>query len=346
MTASLSDGERLAELRNSQLDFFVGWLGSERAEARWCKLVAKAQASLVERPLAHFVEAERLRGLIAAATSGAVVSKLVVPAARTLLMEVAARVHARSESTGELLSEETWNELAELVADPDVVNEPLLRALLEDPAVEAVMHDVLFDALKEFGDRLNPFVAEWGLPALIDGLPMLGKGVMLRAIDGVRKEFDKRSRPEMRKFLKVFSRRAVKQSIEQTLIKRSEPEMVALRQHLATAVLERPLSEMCWSPEEDRGRRAVETIAASIGDVLTHAIVAKELERAVDDLLAAWGERPVSELFDAMGVTLPDTEPFARAMWPAIKTLGSSDAIREILTELIDDSHAQWLENE
>lgn len=337
------DSKTLAELRDAQLDFFGGWLDSERAEARWCGLVASVQGQLVTRTLAEVTDAGRIKALIAAATSGTVVGTLVVPATRALLTQAARRIHVRTESAGELLSEETWNDLAALVADPEVINEPLLRALVEDPAVEAVMHDVLYDALQEFGERVNPFVGEWGLLALIDSLPLLGKGALRKAIEGVRREFDKRSEPETRKFLKGFSRRAVTKSIEQTLDKRAEPEMVALRQHLVTTMLERPLSEMCWSPEQAHGARAVEAIAAALGDVLTHALVASELERAIDDLFATWAARPVSELIEAMGVTLPDTEPLAKALWPAAKAAAGSGPVRAMVADLIDEAHTQWL---
>jgi len=333
---------QLAELRDAQLAYVARWLRSPDAESAWCALAQELRDTLVRQPLNELLERELLDAALMAAQQGSTIEGALLPGLRAAIADGMARVHSHQQPASELLSESTASKLNELVADPEVVSEPVLRALLTDPALEAVMHDVLFEALKEFGERVNPFVAPWGLPALLDSLPVLAKGPVKKALAGVRAEFERRSEPETRKFLQSFARRAVAQSIDHTLSKGGEPEFVALRQHLVTAVLEQPLSELCWSPNEERGRRLSDALVSAASDIATNALVVAATRHALDELFAAWGERPIGELLHQIGVTLPPVDPFARAAWPALRAALSSDPMTTLWTTLIEGAHAEW----
>src|SRR5262249_37749361 len=131
----------------------------------------------------------------------------------------------------------------------------LLREALENEAAEEVMRDVLYDALKEFSEKVNPFFADWGLPSLLKKLSPFGLGAMSKGFDSVRVEFDRRLEPEIRKFLLGFSRRALKNVADFTIDKADEPEFVAIRKRLVHFLLERRVAELC--PEPDDGRAAM-----------------------------------------------------------------------------------------
>ena len=69
------------------------------------------------------------------------------------------------------------------------VNEKLVRQLIEQEAMEVTLRVVIFDALKEFNEKFNPFVADWGLPGLLKGLGRFGLSPLTKSIDNVRLEF-------------------------------------------------------------------------------------------------------------------------------------------------------------
>src|SRR5262249_39299037 len=127
----------------------------------------------------------------------------------------------------------------------------------------------LYDGLKEFSEKVNPFTAEWGIPSLLKRLSVLGAGLG-KGLDSVRAEFDRRLEPEIRKFLAGFSRRGLRGMVALTMAKNDLPKSVALRKRLAAWLLEQQLGELARGADE-------ETIA--LGQEIGLDIAAAELGR-------------------------------------------------------------------
>ena len=108
--------------------------------------------------------------------------------------------------------------------------EDLVHRVFEDEAAEEVLRDVIYDALVEFNDSVNPFFADWGLPSLLKKVMPIGSGTVIKSIGAIRGEFDKRLEPEMRKFLLVFVRKSKKKIAGLIVSKGSDPKFIALRQ--------------------------------------------------------------------------------------------------------------------
>ena len=113
------------------------------------------------------------------------------------------------------------------------------------------MRDVIYDALVEFNESVNPFFADWGLPALIKRFMPIGSGAVLKSMSAVRTEFDKRLEPEIRKFLLGFSRKSKKKLADFIVSSAGDPKLVALRKSIVAFFYEESLAQITQNVDDD-----------------------------------------------------------------------------------------------
>ncbi|MRG94858.1 hypothetical protein [Polyangium spumosum] len=332
----------LEDLKTRHIAFLRARLSSPAARAEWQKTVADVLDELRFAPLGRVVEPSSLVSALDAAITKQTVDTKLRPAIERLAREVHAVLVKEDATIGSFVPEHARRELAALFARPDVLPPKLVREIAESEAAREVMREVMADALKQFSERVNPFVAEWGLPSLMKKLGPFGLGGVGKAIDGLRVDFEKRLDPEIRKFLLGFSGKAVKNAAESILARGSEPPFVALRQRLAEFLLEQRFAEVMLDVDAT-------TQGARIGvDVAAHLAAHATLAARRRAFVLAWvkenEEKPVSEVLASLG--LPDKPPrelvekLADATFPALlSTLGTPAAqawLASIVAEFYD----------
>src|SRR5690606_31553906 len=255
--------------------------------------------ALLDAPLAEIFDVQAIEAVVDAALSEAVVTAIVRPLAIAVVKEVSARARQIEETGDAMVGGEARAKIERLAARNDLVDAEVLRRIVREPGLEAVMRDVLFDALTAFNERTNPFVASWGVPALLDAIPVIGRSAVRRTFESVRAEFDRRLEPEMRKFLAGFAKKSLQDSVDLMMKKADEPEMVAWRQHVAAVILDQRVSEALWSLDDERGQALLAAVEASLTHLLQHpttrALVVEALgarlghEGTLRDLASAYG---------------------------------------------------------
>ena len=335
--------ETLKQLREAQLEHLSNWLQGDRAREAWRKRAIEHLEASRNQRLGELVDASALHASIDMVLDADATRHLFRPAARALLQQASERADKREDRPVDLLSEETRGLIEAIAARSEVMNEPLLRTVIEDPAVESVMGDLLFNALDEFNRTVNPFFADWGLPALLNHVPLFGKGAIKKALDNMRRDFDKRLEPEIKKFVKSFARRALDRSITQMLERGGDPELVALRKRIAATLMEQPIAELSWPSDSAHGKLALDTATSALADLLLHDSTRAELHAMLDELLSRHAEDTVGTWLDLLGVAQLDLTPLLDAAWPALRSALSSGPTMQQLGELIDESHEAWL---
>lgn len=338
------DREILTRVRDAQLDALERWVSSPQAAARYAERLEAVVDHLEAQAVSSLVDVEAIDRLVVALGRASVASKTVEPVAHRVAEAVVAQLHRRPESGGELIGKAARLEAAELAARADVLNEPLIRAVVKDPAVEGMLRDILFDALQEFQGRVNPFAADWGVPALIGAMPRLSRGPLTKALDGVRREFERRLEPEMRKFLERFASRALDRTVTTLLERAGEPEAVALRRQVVEVLLEQPLSSLAFAPPDPRGEHLVKAIAAAVPHALAHPAVREMVASGLRAQLDEVSRKTMGEAREAFGVVRPDLGPFAAASWPTVRAMLLSPAVRAQIAEVIDAAHETLLD--
>lgn len=328
------------ELRARQLEFFIERLVSAEAAREWQNNLREGYLVLLATPVEELVDPDRLSDALDATLTSATCRDALRPAIEAALMLTTARLTEEERAASEFIPQAAREPLDALVVHPDLLSERLVAAVLEHPAVEEVLRDILHEALTEFSKKVNPFVAEWGIPSLLKRLGPFGFGGVSKGFESMRVEFDKRLEPEIRKFLQGFSRRSLKNLAENFSAKQRDPAFVALRRQLAAWVLEQPISALVLPHDDERLRLSREVYF----QVTEHVLVTTKAERraAIAFALKAHAKQPLGEALAVYGIRFePDFEALAAASWDAVVALVESEPLRAWLDRLLGEFYDQ-----
>ncbi len=326
---SIANADAIAE---KQARFVLERLADEEAFKKDVKIAVEA---LLATPLADLVDPARVEATITAA----ITNKRDRALGRAIHLAVLRATKQDTTKLGALIPDEAKKKIEKQVTKPKTINEKLIRQLLEQEAMEETLRDVIFDALKEFNEKVNPFVAEWGLPGILKKLGPFGFGPLGKSMENVRAEFDRRLEPEMRKFLQGFSRRAVRRMGDLVVQNSDDPKFTALRKSMLGWLYEQQVREL-FGGVDDETASAWHDIGA---DVIEHALALEstraQRKKALEALLRDHGREPLSEVLRKNGLaSAPDTDAIARAVYPAAKAFFTSDAARARLTSLLREA--------
>lgn len=331
--------ETLDDLKERHVAFLEARLSaaSGRTRAEWRANVASVLDDLLHAPLGMLVEPESLIAALDTAASRAIFDEVLRPALERAAREAHAHLVSERAPIGEFVPKNARDALSDLFARPDLVPPKLVREIAAHDAAQEVMRDILHDALKQFSERVNPFVAEWGLPSLLKKLGPFGLGGVGKSIDGMRVDFEKRLDPEIRKFLQGFSREGLKNAADSVVNRAGTPPFVALRRRLAAFLLEQRLAELLL---DAKGSADTTRIAL---DVAAHLAAHEELTKRrrvfVQSFLETHGKTPLGEVLSGLGFPAKPppalVDALADATFPALSAALESPSAKRWLRALV-----------
>jgi hypothetical protein len=212
---------------------------------------------------------------------------------------------------------------------------PLVREISEHEAARLIMTDVLHDALVQFSDRVNPFVADWGLPSLLKKFSPFGLvGGMGKSVDGMRVEFEKRLEPEIRKFLIGFSREALRKSASSIVSQSDTPAFVALRQRILAFLLEQRFADVLLE------ERDTDTVTRAAVEIIMHVCtddkLAQQRRKIVKTFVEAQAQSSARQVLVLLGV--PDKLP------PAVVDVLADATFPAYAAAIASPTGKRWLE--
>jgi hypothetical protein len=319
----------ISALRARHAAFLAERLVDARAHDDFVRSFAAGYDHVLSRPVRELVDARRLVDASQRLLTDDAIRGLVAPIAREVHRRVLASLRDDDAKIGDYVPSEAREAIGRLLARSDLVPEPLVRKVFDDEIVEQIMRDVLFDALVEFNQSVNPFFADWGLPALVKRFMPLGSTAVVKSMSAVRAEFDKRLEPEIRKFLLGFSRRAKKRIADLVVTSAGDPKLVALRRSVAAFFYEETLAQLLRSVDDD-ARMDADDAALEIALEVVHRERPRErLIAELERLLEEHGDRPLGAFLERIGVTRrPDLEALAELLWPYVKMVLESPPAR------------------
>jgi hypothetical protein len=325
----------LAALKARQLAFLEARLVSAEAEADWKKSLGPIVADLLSIKIGALASPQHLADAADALFTPEAVERTVRPLARHIVNVVLHELRAEKGTVGARVPAATKKRIDQLLERPGLFPDRLVRALSEEDAVEEVMRDTLYDALKEFSEKVNPFTAEWGLPSLLKKLGPFG---MAKGFDSMRADFEKRLDPEIRKFLQGMSRKSLRKMVEFTIAKADEPRFIAVRKRLAAWMLEQEIAALS---------RGTDVEVVLLGQDIALDITAAELSRGgfrerrramIEAAIVARKDRTVREALDELGVGLIlDFDSLATATWPMVRAALGAPAVRAWIEGLVSE---------
>lgn len=319
----------IAVLRAKHIAYLAERLTDDRARGDFVRGFANAYEHVLGRPLRELVDPAAVAAFLTDVATAEAVRGLAAPVVREVHRRVVASLRADDAKLGDFVTKDAREAIDAILARPDLVPEDLVHRVFEDDAAEEILRDVIYDALVEFNDSVNPFFADWGLPGLLKRFMPIGSGAVLKSLGTVRAEFDKRLEPEIRKFLLAFVRKSKKKMAGLIVSKGADPKFVALRKSVVAYFYERSFAELTKSVDDD-ARDAVDTAGEEIVLEVLRRGHARDLLRAdLEALVADRGDATLGEWLASLGaVARPDLERIAELLWPRMKLLLESPPAR------------------
>jgi hypothetical protein len=331
----------ITALRARHTAFLARRLTDERARGDFGRSVAAGYDHVLSLPIKSLLDPKALVTGLAHVLSNETVRGLLSPIAREVNRRVVASLRSDDIKLGTYIPTQAREALDELIARPDLIPEELVRKVFDDELTEQIMRDVMYDALVEFNESVNPFFAEWGLPALVKKVLPIGAGTVLKSMSTVRGEFDKRLEPEMRKFLLGFSRKSKKKIADFLVSSAGDPKLVALRQSVVAFFYDETLADLMKNVDDDARMGADEVVEAIVLKVLQHERPRERLLAELEKLVADHGDDTVGAWLARIGATeRPDLEKLADFLWPYMRLALESPPARAFYERVTWDFYA------
>lgn len=232
--------------------------------------------------------------LLEALWGGSVAAESVAPVLQALRPFVLATLRADPRSLDDYLPPKARAALLALAQRPLKLPGPLAQALLQNPVLEEVLRDQLYEALREFNERVNPFFAEWGLPTIIRKVMPFGSGAVVRTLEAVRGEFDRRLEPEMRRFLQGFVKRGLQRAAQVLTEGKDGAHGPALRRSLLEALLAQRVELLASALGDEVVALAEEAVTATLTQLLASPRGAELRQGALVALCSAAGDHTLA----------------------------------------------------
>lgn len=335
----------IAALRARHVAFLAERMTDARAHGDFVRSFDAGYDHVLAQPLRKVLDPKTLVAGLTSVLTNEAVRGLILPIAREVHRRVVATLRSDDAKLGTYVPADARKAIDELIARPDLLPEPLVRKVVEDEVTEQIMRDVLYDALVEFNESVNPFFAEWGLPALIKRFMPIGSGAVLKSMSAVRAEFDKRLEPEIRKFLLGFSRKSKKKLADFIIASAGDPKFVAFRQSIAAFIYEETLAEITKNLDDDARMGIDDAAEAIVLEVLKQERPRERLLAELEKLVAEHGDETIGAWLARIGVTArPELEELAELLWPFVRIALESPPARAFYERVTWDFYASLTE--
>jgi hypothetical protein len=319
MTDLALSPETLEALKKKHMAFLAARLVSEAAREDWVRSFRDGYSWFLGLRVEDVVDPVVLTEGVAKALTADSVKALFAPIAREIHRRTLASMKKDKARLGDYVPAPARLAIDDLLERNDLVPERLVRNVFDQEAIEDAIRDILYDGLKEFNETVNPFFADWGLPALIKRMP-IGSGAILKSMGAMRGEFDKRLDPEIRKFLLAFSRKAKVKLADLFVKKGDDPKFIELRKNVISFLYSQSMSELLSGIDDAASKKAEIASEHVVLETLRRVEPRAKLKESLEAFLKDYGTATIGEWLKAIGATgEPDLDAWANLLWPDVK---------------------------
>jgi hypothetical protein len=294
----------------------------------WQRTLEGAISAALDAPLGNLLDPAATADFVDMLAERAFLEKTARPVAAALSAFVVDEAKRDERPMASYLAPETRSELTAFAASAKPVPRALLDALLAEKGVRSFIEGFLFDAMREFYERANPFFAETGLPAMIKKLIPIGSGAVLKALEVARGEFETRLEPELKKFLGGFTGRAL-ESVKAGVGAGSRELASQITGVVLGFVLDRPVKELAGEVEPARLAQGVKLAVAILGDLDDDETFRARRRELVEGFVRRHANRPVREVLAEHGIAVePHVPSLAQATFPLVRGVGGLAPVR------------------
>jgi hypothetical protein len=337
MTDLALSPETLEALKKKHVAFLEARLSSDAAREDWMRSFREGYAWALTLRIRDVVDPVALTDGVTKALTADSVKALFAPAARDIHRRVLASLKKDDARLGDYVPAQARLAIDDLLERSDLVPERLVRNIFDQEAIEEAIRDTLHDGLKEFNETVNPFFADWGLPAILKRMP-IGGGAILKSMGAMRGEFDKRLDPEIRKFLLGFSRKAKGKLADFFITKGDDPKSIELRKNVVSFLYSQSMKELLAGIDESASKKAEIATEHVVLETLRRDEPRKRLREGLVAFLKDHGDTTFGEWLKAVGASgEPDLDAFAALLWPHVQRTLESPVSRAFFAKVTSE---------
>jgi len=319
MTDLALDAATLEALKKKHVAFLEARLGSDAAREDWVRAFRDGYAWALGLRVRDVIDPAVFIEGMTKALSAESVKTLFAPVVRDMHRRVLASMRKDQARLGDYVPAQARLAIDDLLARPDLVPEKLVRNVFDQEAIEDAIRDILYDGLKEFNEGVNPFFADWGLPALIKRMP-IGGGAILKSMGAMRGEFDKRLDPEIRKFLLAFSRKAKVKLADMFVAKADDPKFIELKKNVVSFLYAQSMKDLLTGVDDAASKKGEIAAEHIVLETLRRDYPKEKMREQFDSFLKDHGDSTFGEWLKAVGATgEPELDAWANLLWPHVK---------------------------
>jgi len=334
MSASTLSRKTLDDLARRHVAFLQERLTSDQARDDWVEGLRDAYSRILTVRIGDVLDPAAVAAGISKALTTESVRDHFAPIARRLNQSAFDSLKQGRTLLGDYVPEEARREIDALLERPDLVPDALVRKVFEQQVVVDAIDDTLYDGLLQFNTTVNPFFADWGLPSVIKRVP-IGGSLILASMEAIRTEFERRLEPEIRKFVAVFSRRAIGEMTEAFLARSQDPKLVELRRNVVAFLYSQSLSDLLAGVDTTTAGHAGRAIEIVAVDLVETDRLANGLRDALERIVEKHGDATFGQWLEEVGAAgRPDVEAWAELLWPQVRLAMRSDLVRGYLERI------------
>ena len=289
------------------------------AAKEWEDTLTRALEAALAAPVGALLDPSATADFVDLLAERAFGSETARPALAALCCLLAAEAKRDARPLASYLTGETRDAMAAYAIGARPVPRALLDALLAEKGVRSFVEGFLFDAMREFYERANPFFAETGLPAMIKKLIPIGSGAVLKALEVARAEFETRLEPELKKFLGGFTGRAL-DSVKAGVGAGSREVSESLARTVLAFVLDRPVKDLVAEVHEARIEETFAVAFAVLADLDDDETFRARRRELVEAFVRRNADRPVGAVLAEHGIRIaPHMPSLAAATFPLVR---------------------------
>jgi hypothetical protein len=329
--------ETLEALKTKHVAFLLERLASDAAREDWTRAFRDGYAWALGLRIRDVVDPVALTDGITKALTADSVKALFAPAARDIHRRVLASLKKDDARLGDYVPAPARLAIDDLLERHDLVPERLVRNIFDQEAIEEAIRDTLYDGLMEFNQTVNPFFADWGLPALLKRMP-IGGGAILKSKGSMRGEYDKRLEPEIRKFLLGFSRKAKGKLADFFVEKGGDPKSIELRKNVVSFLYSQSMKELLAGVDDSASKKAEIATENIVLETLRRDEPRARVREGVDLFLKEHGDSTFGDWLEAAGATAqPDLDAWASLLWPHVQRTMQSPVARAFFEKITSE---------
>lgn len=306
---------------------------SERAKVEWRQLWEATWDHLLITPVRELIDGNAAKVLADRLADPETVKALARPVLAGVARALIADLRTDDRPVKRLVPADALDKLKAALSRPGLIHPEWVRVMLRGEAVEAVVSDALYGALKDFSTLLPRVFVKLTTAGRFGVFG--GAGAFAEKMIG---EVEKMIEPEIRSFLAERTEEILESAVNFAIAKMDEPSSIEFRTAFIDFVLLKSPAFLIETTDDE----LIDELGVVLEMTALHLAAAPETR----DTIHGWIDRVLEECADkTFGEVLqwgesnarPPIDALADATWQARTSIVTSPALQTWMDELLDE---------